>query len=251
MKYLTLKNIIYAGGIIILLVLIFFNHSQVSPTIKDPDNIPQPIIEKEELSNREIAIQDAMEHPDKLRTTKINGETYLLTGYSETYRLDGSLNNKPGRMFGGILVFKLVNNQPVLFWESEDYIDSPYVSFLDIDNDGIDEIVWAGDLGVTGRSGAFYVYKFTSDKFKIITPIEIQESTVSSIKIKYGWTILVGDAELAYIRDIDDDKIQEIAVGYRDENEKALVFIYKFNGTEYYLWKEVAETSPEFKELFK
>ena len=235
--------------IVVLLVLVFFNQPQVSPPTKNLDDIPQPIIENTKISKRKIAIQNTMEHPDKLRTTKINGETYLLTGYSETHYTND--DNKPGRKFGGILVFKLVNNEPVLFWESEDYINSPYVSFLDIDNDGIDEIVWDGDLGVTGRSNAFYVYKFTGDKFKIITPIEIQESTVSSIKIKYGWTLLAGSSELSYIKDIDDDKVLEIIVGSRDENEKALVFIYKFNGSEYYLWKEVTESSPEFKKLFK
>ncbi|MBI3589381.1 MAG: VCBS repeat-containing protein [Candidatus Liptonbacteria bacterium] len=187
-----------------------------------------------ESGSQKLAIKEALNETDKLKKiTQISGSTYILTGYQES-----NTENKPGRRFGGILVFKIENKKPVLFWESEEYVNTGKVAgFRDINNDGIDEIVWDYDLGVTGRNNAIYIYKFDKDKFRLITPIEIEESSKFSTSIKYGRTILSGDNDLTYMKDIDGDKIQEIVVGYREGNIINRQ-TYKFNGQEYKLWKE-------------
>ena len=40
------------------------------------------------------------------------------------------------------------------------------------------------------------------------------------------------------MKDLDNDGIQEIVVGHRDESDKKVFSIYKFNGSEYVLWKD-------------
>ncbi len=199
------------------------------------------------LSNRDLAIQEALKNPDKLRRAQINGETYLLTGYDDTFygyygsRSHGPRENSPGRPFGGILVYKLENGKPVLFWESKEYISKLFVSFRDIDSDGTPEIVFDGYIGVTGRDNAIYVYKFVDNTVKLITPFEELETTIFPTKFKYRSTLLGGTVELTYIKDIDNDGIQEIVVGSDNEDGTKDMKIYKFNGSKYYLWKEMTE----------
>ena len=157
-KYTTLLAVGVTMIVLITLGFAVLNRSpQINSIIDNKKAKPEPA--DEFLSNREIAIREAMENPGPLRKTKINGEIYILTGYSETTYLDDLHDNKPGRGFGGILIFKLTNNGPELFWESEEYINHPYVSWRDMDGDGIMEILWDGYLGVTGRSNSYYVYK--------------------------------------------------------------------------------------------
>jgi len=188
--------------------------------------------DKNKLSNRDVAIKEALESPDSLRRTEINGETYILTGYSES---DAYKENKPGWALGGIIVFKIENGLPTLFWESQEFINSGKTAiFKDINNDGINEIVWEGSLDRGRRNISFYVYKFAGDEFKIVTPIDIGTS----------FTLLSGHSSLTYMKDIDNDGIQEIVVG-RNEDISGNFDIrqqyqqtYKFNGQVYELWKE-------------
>ena len=115
---------------------------------------------------------------------------------------------------------------------------------MDINSDGIPEIVWEYDLGVTGRNNAFYVYKFAGDRFKIITPVRTVEGiTPSGSILKYNDTLLSGDSGLTQMEDIDNDGVQEITVGdwmgaIGDNAGGKDIKIYKYDGDKYYLWKE-------------
>jgi hypothetical protein len=262
MKHLN-KKIFYLIIILLaLLIPIFLFINWQSPEIpkiaddsKDVQETPQEI---PALSNRDIAIKEVLENPDKIvRRTEINGETYFLTGYDDVFYGDNSKKeNKPGQKFGGLIVFKLENGKPVFFWESNEYINVGRVGgFVDINNDGISEIVWEYDLGVTGRNNCFYIYKFVNDRFGLITPAKtIELITPSGGTLKYNRTLLCGDSALTYMKDIDNDGIPEIMVG---EFTNAIIGddiggrakdirIYKYDGDKYYLWKEekIGEEKP-------
>jgi len=199
--------------------------------ISQVDDIPGTA---SDLSNREIAIKAAETSPHSLPKTRIGNDVYLLTGYEDTFYGQSDKDNKPGRKFGGILVFKMIDGEPELFWESDEYITQKYMSFKDIDSDGVQEIVWEGDLGATGRNSSIYVYRFNSNTFYLITPVEYREGVVSGIAIRYGWTLISGLPELTYIKDVDNDGMMEITTGYYDENGKFLKQVYKFDGSEYH-----------------
>ena len=240
---LAKKNIVLLGGIAVLIVVLGI----LLVTLEKKDasdanglNVESPGSNFSErnpnLSNRENAIQYALARPSELPKSEIHGATYILTGYDETAYLDDSHDNKPGRKFGGILVFKIVDGEPELFWESEEYINRLYVRYQDLDADGIPEIVWDGDLGATGRSNAYYVYKFADEHFKLITPVELKGST-----LKYGRTLLSGEPEYSSIQDIDNDGVMEIIVGYSNQAGSIVKRTYKFDGEQYVLWAESEE----------
>ena len=238
------QNITYLGVAILVLIvvgLVFLNRSSVlSETTEEEDNTLMQTDSK--LSNREIAIQNALTYPESLPTAEVSGNTFLLTGYAETKHLDNSHDNKPGRKFGGILLFKLTDGRPELFWESNEYIGQPYVRFEDVDGDTAPEIVWSGDLGVTGRNYSFYVYKLIGNEMTLITPVETKQATISSaegpVKIEYGRTLLGGEPQLSFLKDIDGDGVKEIAVGYVGSDKKPVTRIYKITDSQYSLWKE-------------
>lgn len=212
-----------------LSILIFVGKNQQGVNIKSPKN--ENII----FTKRDFAIKDAQANPEKLKKVIVNKETYLMTQYPE----EKFQENNSGWRPAGIIFFKLENNQIKLFWESsEDISNGGSFRFQDIDNDGIAELIWEGDGGVTGENNSIYVYKFNGSGFKLITPAETAEVVnLKGEKIKHISTILGGDSDLTYMKDIDGDKIQEIVVGYREGNIINRQ-IYKFNGQEYKLWKE-------------
>ncbi|MBI3589387.1 MAG: VCBS repeat-containing protein [Candidatus Liptonbacteria bacterium] len=227
----------------VIVVLVFIVLFAIFANKPANSNNTQPIDkEKTTLSNRDLAIKEALNNTDKLQQrAQVNGVTYILTDYDDTFYGGGPKENKPGWKFGGIIVFKLGNGKPIMFWESEEAINRGSVRFFDINNDGIPEIIWDGYFGATGRDSAFYVYKFNNTGFKLITPTE----TIKTSSITYKQTILGGDSGFTQIEDIDNDKIQEIIVGYRDGGiivgDRSGVIhrqIYKFNGQTYELWKE-------------
>ena len=236
------KTVIYAIIILALpaiyLLLANWSSDRRLNNVGDNQNI---ISKNNKPSNRDIAIQEALTNPDKLlRRAKINGETYLLTGYDDVFYGDNNKKeNKPGQKFGGLIVFKLENGKLILFWESNEYINVGRVGgFMDINSDGISEIVWEYDLGVTGRNNSFYVYKFIGDRFKIVTPVETVELTTPfGIRYKYN-TLLGGDPELTYMSDIDNDGVQEIIVGTGETSGNKEFEIYKYDGEKYYFWKK-------------
>ena len=255
MKYLNKKILICAVIILVLLATYLLianwfasrkiNNTDINQNNTQNSNNQATTLIDNKLSNRDIAIKEALTSPDKLlRRTQINGETYLLTGYDDVFYGDNAKENKPGQKFGGIIVFKLENDKPVFFWESEENINRDAAGFGDINNDGIPEIVWGYDLGVTGRNNAFYVYKFIGNGFRIVTPVDAWETVTSpGTVLKYSRTLLSGDSGLTYMEDIDKDGIQEIIVGdwkgnIGDNAGGKDIKIYKYDGDKYYLWKE-------------
>jgi len=255
MKYLNKKTVIYTVIILVLLASIFLgiNYLKQNGSTKDPsnNNNNNPSVEESNLSNRDIAIREVLENPDKIRRTEINGEVYPLTGYDDTFYGKSRKENKPGWKDGGIIVFKLVNDKPVFFWESKEIINQGRPAhFQDINNDGINEIVWEYYLGVTGRDNCFYVYKFENSGFKLITPL--LTTTPSGSTWNYNITLLCGDSGLTQMEDIDNDGVQEITVGdwmgvIGDNAGGKDIKIYKYDGDKYYLWKEekIGEEKPQ------
>src|SRR3989344_789865 len=248
------KTVIYAIIILALpaiyLLLANWSSDRRLNNVGDNQNI---ISKNNKPSNRDIAIQEALTNPDKLlRRAQFNGATYLLTGYDDVFYGDNNKKeNKPGWKFGGLIVFKLENGRPVFFWESSENINVGRIGgFMDINSDGIPEIVWEYDLGVTGRNNAFYVYKFENSGFKLITPL--LTTTPSGSTWNYNITLLCGDSGLTQMEDIDNDGVQEIMVGdwkgsIGDNTAGKDIKIYKYDGDKYYLWKEekIGEEKPQ------
>jgi hypothetical protein len=244
MKYLN-KNIIYIIIILVFLTFIFFiiNYFEQNKNNQEPSNNSNggTSVEESNLSNRDVAIKEALANPDKLPRAEINGETYLLTGYDDVFYGKSRKENKPGWKDGGIIVFKLINNESTFFWESKEIINQGRPArFQDINSDGIKEIVWEYYLGVTGRDNCFYVYKFENSGFELITPL--LTTTPSGSTWNYNTTLLCGDSGLTQMEDIDNDGVQEITVGdwigaIGDNAGGKDIKIYKYDGDKYYLWK--------------
>ena len=55
---------------------------------------------------------------------------------------------------------------------------------------------------------------------------------------QHGKTIVHSLSEFGQITDLDDDGIMEIVTAFRDGNDEPDYKIYKFNGSEYFLWYE-------------
>ena len=232
-----IKILVVILPLIILFFLIytyFFTRKNINMHIV-PDQQEEP-----NFKTRNDAINLTIKNLDVLPKKEINGDTYLLAWYQETKFQDDSNTYKPA----GFVVFKLENGQPVLFWESkEEMNNNGRPRFQNIDNDNLDEIIWEGDLSVTGSNNSFYVYRFENNNLKLITPTKTLEGiTPNGLQFKSFFTLLSGDSELTYIKDLDSDHIQEITVGHRDENDKIVSKIYKYNGSKYYLWKETPVT---------
>lgn len=238
MKYLN-KKIIYTIIIIIIILVSFvlaINYFKQNEGTQEPsNNNGEPSGEEPNLSNRDIAIKEALENPDKFQKIEFKNNIYFITRYDEEKFTEKNQNTRPA----GFIFFKLEEGKPVLFWESKELLsNSGFGEFSDIDSDGIKEFIWL-ESGATGRGAAFYIYRFSSDGFELITPTEH--------RITYNITLIGGDAHLTYMEDIDNDGIQEIRVGYEDKDGNKQFEIYKYDGEQYYLWKEekIGEEKPE------
>lgn len=142
---------------------------------------------------------------------------------------------------GGIVVFEIRNGTPILFWESKEDIilNEPTIEVKDITGDGKLEIVskWSD-----GKTDKLYIYSWDGKTFQFITPVKKVESiyTTPDLYTPIFGASLGGDIE---VRDIDDDSIAEILmIGVSVSNDGFITNIYKWNGTEYYLWKRNIKT---------
>ncbi len=150
-----------------------------------------------------------------------------------------------GTYRGGILVFIKKDNHFSIIWESKEYFSAMKgtTEFKDINNDGIDELVLIAWQGVR-LVPTFWIYQWNNDEFKLINPNPGAETEsdrwMAGTDVKFIDLENDGNLEVLTLNESGD---------YEDIHQSASVF--KFNGSEYYLWKEVAETSPEFKELFR
>lgn len=249
MRKLILKIILI---ILLGLMFLFFytKNSNRETIIKEDTKIASPIAsttesqtEDQKLSNREIAMVALLKNPDKFDKSTFKHEEYYLTSYNDSFYGDGP-ENRLGHKSGGIIVFKIEKGKPKIFWESVEEINNGFAYFKDINNDGIPEIVWDGYFGATGRNSAYYAYKFDGNKFTTITPVRISKGiTMEGTPVEATDTLISGDSGLTYMEDLDNDGIQEFTTGYWDENNNAMVSTYKWNGTEYYLWKKEIDST--------
>ncbi len=209
---------------------------------------------------------------ESTRTDLLNevaGENY---SYSNTYLLD---DNDPSTRVtigaytrygiranpGGIIMLKrLPNGKDSIFWE----IISPYfrggepaILFVkDINNDGLKEIVtvWRGDrlgdnFSERGEFTQFFYWILTVDPhkktYKVLNPITDEDSKSptnfnfeqldpsKNYYNKFNALLSYGIDTENIIKDIDNDGISEIIIDDYDSKKT-----YKWNGKEYYLWKE-------------
>ena len=218
------------------------NNNQIGESIKNNDGVKKRLSDEdrayqEHISYREAAIRNFYDFPDEnLRRTVIDGKAFILVSYDET-----GVGRIPNRKdifanAGGIIVFeKTKEGKYDLFWESKEAIVHAGSGFQDITNDGIPEIVVYDSPGASGSTTSFNVYAWRDNTFKLITPLSL-DSTPTHRDTGIG-----GDNGETYMEDIDGDKIQEIVDGYIDDKNILHQRIFKYNGKEYYLWKEKTE----------
>ena len=176
---------------------------------------------------------------------------YYLPNNPETVSLELKENyNHPeeevGKTRPGVIVFRNNNNKLEIVWESKEFLSSARpgkISFQDINNDKQKELILEVGQGVR-LVPAFWIYMWNGNEFVLMNPNQKAED--ESERWMAGIDVQLHDLE-------NDGTLEVITLNetgnYGDTHQYARIF--KFNGTEYYLWKEVAESSPEFKELFK
>ena len=187
---------------------------------------------KENSSPREAQIKNYSLAPEKfppelIASTTIAGKTFHVVGYpdSEASSFYHYKDNHTDIPFvrSGVIVFEGNN----MIWESKEYIQSvSSVKFKDINSDGIDEIEVI-DIGTGNTAGrALSVYMWRKGIFELISP----KNTVTTTKATFTQTRVD-----CCLEDINDDGIMEIVNIVSNGTIKKT---YKFNGTEYKLWKE-------------
>lgn len=218
------------GGIVLILLLAGLYSASVH--VRKDSSTPAPVEESKKTAigfvSKDNALEEIKDSLNELPKSTINGNVYALAWRKEQKYIDDQHLYQPA----AILIFKAQGSDQVVVWESEEEISNNGVPrFQDIDTDGVDEVVWEGDLSVSGRTNAFYVYKYESDTFKRISPL--QDETNESFLV----TALVGEANLTYMKDLDGDGTQEIVVG-TSANGKPALTAYKYDSIKYYLWME-------------
>lgn len=150
----------------------------------------------------------------------------------------------------GILVFEEnEQKQFELFWESEEENISmtlPILGIYDLTGDKIPEVI---ALWQNGKYESLFIYQFIDNGFNLITPLEQPLLKYESL---IYWPIFNTKDSLIKIIDIDQDGILEIEMpdsiflGLAPDGlttkSKEVYHAYKWDGSEYYLWKE-QETS--------
>ncbi|MEK7552803.1 MAG: hypothetical protein AAB505_01710, partial [Patescibacteria group bacterium] len=191
---------------------------------------------------------------------------------------------------GGIIMLKhLTNNQYYIYWEiNSPFLWKPeqlIKEVRDINNDGLKELVIYSEGGALYRNieeeyndKEFWIISLDPKikTYKVLNPIvgkkkdstrdfnfEHTDSDVTSWN-RFYFLMKRYDKFPDLFQDKDGDGILEVIIIDPALENLGLIptspdmvgkgrytQIYKWSGVEYYLWKEVAETSPEFKELFK
>lgn len=199
---------------------------------------------KEQPPNQQLSLKEIMEQ----RVINSKGERYpkyslekegekniIVTYYSPQYYFIPEEKEHNG----GIMVFKISDDGNVKkFWESPDEnitLPIPSIEVRDITGDGKSEII---TMWSNGKFENLYIYSWTGSSFVSITPFG--ETSIISI-------FNARDGEIE-IKDIDDDRIEEILLirrkilGFDEELLEPITEsyreTYKWNGQEYYLWKE-------------
>jgi hypothetical protein len=233
--------------LIIALLFLSFIIFSVYEFKKSPSSIinndPEPV-----LPLGQITRNDAIKHIEwayrngkpyqQFSLEKDGPKDYVVTFYQPNFRDE---NVKKEERNGGIIVFKVTNKTPIIFWEIGNPVDltRPGIEARDITNDGYVEITadWSD-----GTIDNLFIYSWTGSNFKLISPTTIVKWPDLTTSVGYIFVVRMGDIK---IKDIDDDNIDEIIISggtTRDEigNETPIESerIYKWNGSEYHLWKQ-------------
>lgn len=164
--------------------------------------------------------------------------TYYLPNnpYTVLNKIEQNFNHPEdnvGTFRAGILVFTKGEENFSIIWESKELFSAAasvgYVEFKDINNDSIDEIVLT--IGQGARlNPALWIYRWDGMEFELVNPNPNSDSESERWMAGY----------LAELVDIDSDRTMEVVTS-NEKNGAPIKYVYKFNGTEYYLWKENTE----------
>ncbi len=245
----NIKNILIVFLIAIAVIILFVNKSN-NPTSSSGNSSTSTNTNGEPLLPfGQITREDVIKH---IEWAYKNGKNYqqfaLEKGAPEDYVVDfyqpnfRDANVKPKEEQGGIIVFKIVDKEPQIFWETSNPVTltRPVIETRDITNDGKVEILadWSD-----GTIDNLFIYSWTGSEFKFISPTTLFKSPYSGKEIiGYIFVVRMGDIQ---IKDIDNDNIDEVIISggtTRDKIGNEIPIqrerIYKFNGQEYKLWKE-------------
>jgi hypothetical protein len=240
--------------VVIILVLILGNHKTESDTESgvvstdtklSSEEYKNPFVRArtERISPREAQIEIYHEFPDEFMSASFNDKVFHLVPYPDS--IGHKISNyqiQPGGHRAGIYVYE----GDKIVWESTNYIADISVGearFQDLTNDGISEIVAVDHGGGNVTYCIANIYKWNGELFILMVP-DPQED---------GINLCSGlNNESEGIHDIDNDGIFEL-VSYLKRKvhpeihdtdnplyfeEETVKQIYKYNGTEYFLWKE-------------
>lgn len=200
--------------------------TQAQPTFQNPSQAAQT----EAVSPREIQIQNYLNFPDKFPTSTIDGQIFSLVTYPSSNLLDKvqNFNEKPVNK-SGVIVF----NGKADIWESgEDLqeVEPDQTEFKDVTGDGVPEIVVTDEGGGNEPSCALDIYKWNGTSFQLITP----EGGIGSCK---GGLQEIGSSSVYEVTqftwELDSPNADPLGPNYKEVEQ-----IYRFDGSQYSLWKE-------------
>ena len=182
------------------------------------------------LSPRAMRIEEYLADHGKATAIEITTKTFSIVEYLNSENSNIRNHDSFPYVRGGVIAFEGKN----IVWESSEFIwRVSDLRLQDINSDGINEILFEDVGGGNRPSCAFYMYQWRDSAFHLISPYEdstTSKGTYRGTKIgSCGPSIRDG-----FLEDIDDDGTEELIQATYD-NKK---LTYKFNGTEYKLWKE-------------
>lgn len=237
---------IYPFLAIIFLMIMFLILKHQTPDLLKSQNII-PADDRQTLSPREDAINKYLTKGIATQTQTYGGVEYSLILYPESDRIRDELGkavyNSPNdppflRTDAGAILYKGVDQ----IWESEEPLDALDMSnsgFVDVDNDGVYEIVLIDNSGEKVFGCAVNIYSFDGNEINFIVPYD----NLTQQGVEFRSTRIRNCTDIS---DIDGDKTIEVTTEefsthineIGEEEKMKIVRIYKYNGTEYFLWKE-------------
>ncbi len=203
--------------------------------------------EKLTLSPREVAINKYLLDGKATQTQVYNDIEYSLVLYRESDKIDDdkgkSIYNSPDnppflRNDAGAILYE----ENYMIWESEEPLDALDMSnsgFIDINNDGVFEIILIDNSGEKAPGCSINIYSFDGKNVELINPYDV----LMHQGVNFKATKLQNCVDIS---DIDDDGTIEITTEellYTNDNteidqKNVIKKIYKFDGLKYFLWKE-------------
>ncbi|MBI3589383.1 MAG: hypothetical protein HY093_03160 [Candidatus Liptonbacteria bacterium] len=186
---------------------------------------------------------------NKYKLTSKGDENVIVIPYKEKFNLQ--------EWYGGIMVIQnYQSGSPRVLWEikSEAFKDIPQkLEVRDINNDGNNEILSWWSAGARLDANILWIFTWTGNNFTDMTPLIYQDKKVKDedANIPKFYESIFSGREVD-VKDLNSDGVNEILVTnliptkvdssqpYTSSilESMKIVKIYKWNGHEYYLWKE-------------